>query len=292
MPEGPEVKRLVDQLQEVVIEEELLEVRPLTGRYTKNPIPGIDTISLPTIVKDINCKGKFIYWEFNNKQVAFTTLGMTGTWKTEPNKYARVLFRFKDLDLFYCDMRNFGTIKFTKEDELVKKLRSIGPDMLNNPCSLEQFLDILKHNENKNVCVFLMDQAKISGIGNIYKSESLYLSKINPLSKISDIKLEKRISLYYSILKVLRNSYELGGSTIRNYSDMFNNEGKYTRFASTTQEIVDARNKTTFNHAQDTEETMSGIMVYGQSVDPFGNPVVKAKFGDGRSTFYVPEVQQ
>lgn len=294
MPEGPEVKRLVDQLQEVVIEEKLVAVKPLSGRYTKSPLPGGGNFvtKLPLIVKDIDCKGKFIYWHFNSKDVLFSTLGMTGTWKTEPNKYARIELEFDGFSLYYCDMRNFGTMKFTDITELNKKLRTIGPDMLNNPCSLDAFLSILESNQNKNICALLMDQAKISGIGNIYKSESLYLSKIDPSLKVKDIKRDKRISLYYSIIKVLRNSYELGGSTIRNYSDMFNNEGQYTRFASNTKEIVEARQKSTFNHAQDTEESMSGIMVYGQDVDPFGNKVIKAKFADGRTTHYVPEVQQ
>ena len=37
-------------------------------------------------------------------------------------------------------MRNFGTIKFVhKESDLQAKLRSIGPDMLNNPCTLDEF---------------------------------------------------------------------------------------------------------------------------------------------------------
>jgi len=294
MPEGPEVKRLVVQLQDILLEEELLEVTILTGRYTKKPPEGISSFSssLPKVVKDVSCKGKFIYIEFDSDDVIFTTLGMTGTWKTEANKYARIKFRFELFDLYYCDMRNFGTIKFTNQKELLKKLSSIGPDMLSNPCTLEEFHNLCNKHKGRSLVSFLMEQTIISGVGNIYKSESMYLAGVHPSRKIGDLSFVERSKLYYSIIKVLNNSYRLGGATISNYTDMFNNEGQYTRFASNPKEIVAARNNTKFNHAQEEIEEMSGIMVYNQKVDPFGNPVIKIKLNDGRTTHYVPAIQQ
>ena len=45
-----------------------------------------------------------------------------------------------------------------------KKLDSIGPDMLNNPCTLSTFLDIAKRKPGWTVVKWLMEQSQISGV--------------------------------------------------------------------------------------------------------------------------------
>lgn len=298
MPEGPEVKRLVDSLQ-IVTGEWIQDIEFLSGRYMKAEPSGFSAFSAwlescdePTEILSINCKGKFIWFDLGEWKI-FSTLGMTGTYKLEPNKYARFCF---DLTpgpkLYYCDMRNFGTIKFTKQAELDKKLKELGPDMLNNPCSFTEWQKICEKHKNKTLVKFLLEQKAISGVGNIYKSESLYLAKLDPNRQVKTMTLEESDRLYHAVRKILRNSYSLGGATIANYSDLDNNEGKYTRFASTAREIKEARAIMYLNHAQDEWEDKSGVMVYGQKCDPFGNKVETIALDDGRTTHWVPGVQK
>ena len=173
----------------------------------------------------------------------YTTLGMTGNFKTKPSKHTRIAFYFDDdSSIYYNDQRNFGTIKFVfNEKEHEKKLNSIGPDMLNNPCTFDTFCKIADKKPKWQVVKWLMEQSQISGVGNIYKSESLFLSKISPfrlMESLSNYDLEQ---LYLSVCKVLRNAYDSGGATIRSYSDLYNNEGQYTRFASSPNEMKEAR---------------------------------------------------
>ena len=94
------------------------------------------------------------------------------------------------------------------------------------------------------------------------------------MERLDEEELEK---LYHAICKVLSASYESGGATIRNYSDLYNNHGKYTRFASNPTEIVEARG--------------GHVMVYNQKEDIYGNPVERIKLDDGRTTFWSPAVQ-
>ena len=103
---------------------------------------------------------------------------------------------------------------------LQAKLRSIGPDMLNNPCTLDEFNTRARSNPTYSVVKWLMDQKKISGVGNIYKSESLFLAGIAPHRTMGSLGGEELEKLYYAICKVLSASYETGGATIRNYSDL------------------------------------------------------------------------
>ena len=287
MPEGPECTRTAKQVDRAVRGKKLVNINIISGRYTKKLPDGfsdfyiaLEEQNLP--VKGVFNKGKFIWWEFGDMFpicYMYTTLGMSGNFKLKPSKHTRFALYFDDdSSIYYNDMRNFGTIKFVHKDtDLQAKLRSIGPDMLNNPCTLDEFYTRARSAPTYSVVKWLMDQKKISGVGNIYKSESLFLAGIAPHRKMESLDEEELEKLYHAICKVLSASYESGGATIRNYSDLYNNHGKYTRFASNPTEIVEARG--------------GHVMVYNQKEDIYGNPVERIKLDDGRTTFWSPAVQ-
>jgi len=300
LPEGPEVRRLVDQLQDKVEGRVLNNITVISGRYLKTPIVGLSDVladiklsSSLSFIEEINCKGKFIWFKIRAAQhywFLYCTLGLTGTFLLTPNKYERVrlaLSQYKNRILlegsflYYCDMRSFGTVKAVKgEEALQKKLASLGPDMLSNPCTLQEWFRIMHKYKNKSIVSFLLEQKYISGIGNIYKSESLYLAKIDPRKKVNDLLDTELTRLYNAVKEVLTNAYELGGSTIRNYTDLYGNPGKYAE-----------RDKESYNHAQNKTYSTRKIMVYNQEIDPLGNKVKRLKLDDGRTTFFVPEIQ-
>ena len=151
--------------------------------------------------------------------------------------------------------------------------------MLNNPCTQKTFNEIALRRKDWSLVKFLMHQESISGVGNIYKSESLYLAGLNPARRIGSLTVLELEKLYNAICKVLSASYESGGATIRNYSDLYNNHGKYARFASNPQEMLEARwdNK---------------VMIYGRQQDIYGNIVQRIKLDDNRTTYWTPEVQR
>ena len=293
MPEGPEVTIVTKQLDKEVRGWNLVNIKLLTGRYTRKEPDGFYefmSILYPKYdgiyIHGICNKGKFIYWLCMDG-IIFSTLGMTGTYKAEDNKYARVRFDFRDntpektrKSIYYSDMRNFGTLKFITENpkqELDKKLASIGPDMLNNPCDEETWLAICEKRKNNSLVKFLMEQKNVSGVGNIYKSESLFLAGLAPHRTVGDCSTEELLRLYASVKTVLKNSFETGGATIRNYSDLHNTQGNYVAFPSKADEMMKSR---------------IGVMVYSQKTDPYGNPIMKIKLDDQRTTYYSPEVQK
>ena len=287
MPEGPECTRTARQVDRAVRGKSLVNLNFISGRYTKNLPAGfanfyiaLEDNHLP--VKGVFNKGKFIWWEFGDLFpicYMYTTLGMSGNFKLQPSKHTRIAFYFDDdTAVYYNDQRNFGTIKFVFDDkDHQKKLDSIGPDMLNNPCTLSEFLRIARLKPRWTMVKWLMDQSQISGVGNIYKSESLFLAGIRPDKLIEECTDEELKKLYHAVCQILSASYSTGGATIRNYSDLYNNHGQYTRFASNPNEIVAARG--------------GHVMVYNQTQDIYGNPVERIKLNDGRTTFWSPAVQ-
>jgi len=287
MPEGPEVTIVTKQLNGLVQNKIIQDIELLSGRYLKKEPDGfINYLDFaindsPQTVLGVNNKGKFIYWITSNG-VIFSTLGMTGTYKTKDNKYARVKWTFTDnTEIYYSDMRNFGTLKFFHREGFIaaldKKLSELGPDMLNEPCNEDTWLQICEKRKNQSLVKFLMEQKNVSGVGNIYKSESLFLAGLAPHRTVGDCSTEELLRLYASVKTVLKNSFETGGATIRNYSDLHNTQGNYVAFPSKADEMMKSR---------------IGVMVYSQKTDPYGNPIIKIKLDDQRTTYYSPEVQK
>ena len=73
---------------------------------------------------------------------------------------------------YYRDTRRFGTFKIFHKDNstLDKKLATLGPDMLNDPPSFDEFVMRLRKKNHWNITKALMDQKVVSGIGNYIKA--------------------------------------------------------------------------------------------------------------------------
>ena len=267
MPEGPEVKRTAEGLAHAMTNKTITNIEILSGRYTKEPPGGVEDFrsSLPIKVIGAGCHGKFIFVLCTNETYIWSTLGMTGYWNGEGGKYERVRLDFSDgSKVYFNDMRNFGTLKIVKgKHEMVKKLKSLGPDMLAQDISTHTFKEALMKRPEWSIAKALMKQTLVCGVGNYIKADSLWLAKISPKRKIKDITDVEFADLNEAIKRVMRTSYESGGATIASYQSFDDQPGSYKQ----------------------------KMVVYGQEKDPEGNDVIKEKTDDGRTTHWVPSVQ-
>lgn len=260
MPEGPEVKLFVDKLNSIYKNKTIKLVEVNTGRYIKNPIKNLNILKNLTI-NSFNCKGKFI-WIDLGEVIVFNTLGMTGSWNNRQTKHTRISFKFTEGDnLYFNDIRNFGTFKIKTRQDLEKKLKTIGPDMLSNPP--KDFVTIIRKYRNKNICEVLMNQKIISGVGNYIKAEALWYAKINPHSVIKNIPDLNIEILGKAIEFVINKSYKSQGASIKDYYTFEGESG------NATNEFV----------------------VYSKSLDPYQKLVIKEKTPDKRTTHWVKERQ-
>ena len=260
MPEGPEVKLFTERINKEFSNKKVKDIEILSGRYIKKPIENIAIIKNTTF-KGVQCKGKFIWFTFDDI-IVFNTLGMTGSWNRRKTDHSRIGIYFDDGDrLFFNDIRNFGTFQLKTNLDLAKKLKSIGPDMLSNPP--DDFVFRLRKHNNKNICDVLMNQKIISGVGNYIKAESLWYARINPHVFVKDLTDVNLDTLDKAIRYVINKSYQEQGASIQSYYTFDGESG----------------------------DAVQGFVVYGRSRDYNGHQVIRETTPDKRTTHWVKERQ-
>ena len=75
-----------------------------------------------------------------------------------------------------------------------------------------------------------MDQSFVSGLGNIYVNEALFLSKIHPLRPCSSLEGQSIKNLIYNIRKILKISINKGGSSIKDFKNAYGKSGNFQQF--------------------------------------------------------------
>lgn len=195
-----------------------------------------------------------------------------------PNKFTHVIFKLKsqkskvkddfgeNAHLHYNDLRQFGWIKIVKTSEVqtLPFFKKLGPEPLSN-LAMKQFSNIIS-SSNSSIKPLLMDQEKISGVGNIYANDALFEAKIDPSRKANKLSNEEIKKLYDSILKVLKEGLKYGGATEINFVNALGEEGGYQ------------------NH----------FLVYGREGKPCkvcGGEIKKIKLS-GRGTYFCPKCQK
>ncbi len=277
MPEGVEVKLSAELIRPLVVGKVVSGLAG-KGRYKDTDPEGMDEFSRdsfglfdnepPATVLDVRTKGKFMYWTFGNGWYMFCTFGMTGQWSPKQGKHPSFIIYFKgDVDnpIVFNDPRHFGTIKFVKgEDKLRKKLYELGWDPLTQDWEKQKpFVTGTVISAHKPIGQLLMDQKVFAGVGNYIRAEALYEAKISPWRHGSALSKEEVENLCKALVSVMNESYSHQGATIHTYATVYGEEGKYS----------------------------SCFKVYGQKNDPLGNPIIKEETPEVRTIHWCPAVQ-
>ncbi|WP_435114089.1 bifunctional DNA-formamidopyrimidine glycosylase/DNA-(apurinic or apyrimidinic site) lyase [Candidatus Pelagibacter bacterium nBUS_36] len=144
-----------------------------------------------------------------------------------PKKHNHIEIIFDDFKVVYNDPRRFGFFQIIKNNlELNKKFNHLGPEPFSKTFNLTYVLNFFK-GRNKDIKSFLLDQQFISGIGNIYASEILFFSRINPFKKASLLNKKECKNIISNSKKILLKAISKGGSSIRNFQDISGSKGGF-----------------------------------------------------------------
>lgn len=210
MPEGPEISYMSKFLNKYFLNSKLKNIIIYDGTYKKYmPSPFKKFLkNLPSKITDINNKGKFIYFRFNNNLNLCMTLSLTGHFLLNRDNHVIYEFVTSNGSFYLQDMRRFARFYFMTDEELNNKLNKLGPDILHNNVSFKLFKEKLLKKKKSKIASALIDQKVISGIGNYIRCDSLYYAKINPFRLVSDLNDEEILSIYNSVKYIIKKSFK------------------------------------------------------------------------------------
>ena len=246
MPELPEVEIVKQSLAKKIQQKKIKKVI-IKNRNLRFKIPlKFEELLQNKIIKKVTRFSKYLILNFSDGSFCLIHLGMSGTIhlikKNSLNEFTNVSFynspslpknhnhveiQLQDLKVFYNDPRRFGFFKFiNNKQELINRFRHLGPEPFFDKFNLKYLLKYF-FNKKKDIKSFLIDQKFVSGIGNIYANEILFLSKIKPTTHATKLSKEDCKKIISFSKSVLNKAIKKGGSSI---SDFKNTSGKIGNF--------------------------------------------------------------
>ncbi len=248
MPELPEVEIVKQSLSKKIrhkkVKKIIIKNRNLRFKLDHN----FSNIVKNSVVENISRFSKYLIIKLDNSYYWLIHLGMSGTLHVVdknkqkfltnlsfyqspnlPEKHNHIHISFDKFKIIYNDPRRFGYFLLLKSKyKLDEFISNYGPEPFNLNFDLNYVFNYFK-GKNKNIKTFLLDQKFVSGIGNIYASEILFLSKIYPFKKASLLSREDCKKIVYNSKKILSRAIKKGGSSIRDFKDTLGSYGNYQK---------------------------------------------------------------
>ena len=248
MPELPEVEIVRQSLHKKIKKKSIKKVI-IRNRNLRFKIPSnFESFLEDKKIIKVDRFSKYLIINFKNENYCIIHLGMSGTIhildkkKTPkftntsfyhspflPKKHNHVEFIFDNLKVMYNDPRRFGFFEIIENhQDLNNRFKSMGPEPFSDKFNLNYVVNHFKK-KNKDIKSFLLDQKFVSGIGNIYASEILFASKINPFKKAKRLNKNECLNVILNSKKILQQAINKGGSSIRDFKDISGNKGNFQK---------------------------------------------------------------
>lgn len=261
MPELPEVETIANGLNRKI------KNRKITGLWTDWPKYSVPKSIIGHRISRVGRRAKNILIFFKDQHVLLVHQKMSGhlmvgrwtpnhnsdasvgvkwqnqKWLPAPfkgplieneNRFIRLIFFLDDgRMLALSDLRRFAKIRFGTEKEIMESadLKNLGPEPLEKnfrPADFRKiFVDFASRRPKAKIKQILLDQTFISGIGNIYADEILWLTKIHPARPLAKIQPAEIKAIYAATRKILAKAIRLGGTSADDYRDSDGNKGCY-----------------------------------------------------------------
>jgi len=248
MPELPEVeivrRSLEKKVKDKIIQKVLVKNRNLRFKINSK----FERHLYKKKIKKIDRFSKYIIITFEDNSGFIIHLGMSGTIHLHdinkkniftntsfyhspilPKKHNHIEIQFNKMKLIYNDPRRFGYfLIFNNKIELKRKFNHLGPEPFSKSFNVKYIIKYF-NKKKKNIKNFLLDQKFVSGIGNIYASEILFISKIHPIRKVKNLTKDECKKILLNSKLVLKKAILKGGSSIRNFQNVNGKIGNFQK---------------------------------------------------------------
>jgi endonuclease-8 len=170
-----------------------------------------DTPICGRTVERVDARGKHLLIWFSGDLVLRTHMRMNGSWHIyrpgerwfRPHHEMRIIIETAAIHAvaFNVPVAEFATAAKVTETEA---LRELGPDPLSPTFVAEDAIGRILSRDEVEIADVLLDQSAIAGLGNIYKSEVLFVGRVNPFATVRDLAREDVERLVAVAVKLMR----------------------------------------------------------------------------------------
>ena len=164
-------------------------------------------------IEGCSCKGKHIFITFETGHSLHNHLLMRGKWRKMQGPFlfapAGIWLMIEIGAHAICNI-NGQILEMLTEEEAQAVRDGLGPDILDEPYPVEQIAARLQQS-TLPLCEAVMDQSIICGIGNVAKSEALYLARLDPRQATHQLDESALMRLIAAMRTIMTESYTQGG---------------------------------------------------------------------------------
>lgn len=228
-------------------------------------------------VDRVEARGKHVLMRFSGGLTLRTHMRMSGSWHIyrsgEPWQRARASARVVIATASFVAVGfNVPVAEFVTDADAPRDtpITNLGPDLLADTFDMDDAVHRLVHNRHATVAEALLDQRAVAGIGNVFKSDLLFLARLWPFTPPATVTPPRWRLLLEDARRLLRaNVVDHAAAGFATYGGMRRTTGR-----------LDPRER---------------LWVYGRHGKPCrrcGTPIEMRRQGElNRSTYYCPSCQ-
>ena len=238
MPELPEVETIRRQLEPELLGRRIERLEVLDERWTRPIDPRLLEREVSgRVIESLARRGKYLLLRLEGDLSLIMHLRMTGNlllvehgdlvaavdedaFRPVEDPYMRARFHLDDgRELRFSDARRFGEAFLLPNERVEERFTGrLGIEPFSDQFTTEA-IERIATGRRAPLKSFLLDQAGIAGIGNIYADEALWRAELHPLSPAGSMRREHAEALREGVIEALRAGIEGGGASIDDYLD-------------------------------------------------------------------------
>lgn len=223
MPELPEVETTRRGLEPLIQGRQIYSIAIHNARL-RQPVDSASLLALQGARFTAPARrGKYLWLHTDRPEASLLVhLGMSGSLRVNPENMPRKQHDHIEITLDnrhvlrLHDPRRFGMLNVHNPATPPDYLQQLGPEPLDDAFHAPYLLAQMK-GRSSAIKTRLMDQTVVVGVGNIYASEALFISGIDPRRAASTLKKAEAERLVAAVKAILARAIAVGGTTLRDF---------------------------------------------------------------------------
>jgi endonuclease-8 len=226
MPEGDTIHRTARTLQRALAGKKVVRFETVLANLAR---ANDDTPLKGRTIENVHAIGKHLVIDFEGGIHLRTHMRMNGSWHIyrsgekwqRPRRDMRLVIATDDFEAVGF---NIPVAEFAGD---LRELEHLGPDLLAAEFDVNDAVQRLRSRPDEAIADVLLDQRVLAGVGNIWKSETLFRAHVHPFTLVRDLTDEQLAKIATLARKLLQMSvkadrpydyfvYMRGGQRCRN----------------------------------------------------------------------------